>query len=151
MAGKEEVIDWWMAGFLTGNSISHNRAGKEGVLIVLEDMLKPVGHEQLALARSLIRAGKLDGAMKTLKRIIYKEPGNARAFNLLGAIYEKEGNLDAARRMYRAAIALDPACRPAQANLCRLVRWPPDLSAPDLDISRTVEEAAAVKGGPANG
>ena len=51
----------------------------------------------------------------------------AQPHNLLGILYELDGDDAAARRQYRAAYALDPTYKPACRNLERLVMfsWAP--------------------------
>jgi tetratricopeptide (TPR) repeat protein len=52
-------------------------------------------------------------------RTIASDPGKPDAYNLLGALLEIEGNWLEAQKFYRAALAIDPTFKPAQANLER--------------------------------
>ncbi|MDF9408785.1 MAG: hypothetical protein A4E52_00269 [Pelotomaculum sp. PtaB.Bin013] len=89
---------------------------------------------QLEQVGILISEKNLDAAHKLLKKIIGAEPESPRAFNLLGVMHEKQGNFDAARRMYRVALTKEPAYYSAQNNLHRLVQMTLPISEPDLDI-----------------
>lgn len=89
---------------------------------------------QLEQVRSLITLNNLKDALELLKRAVGGEPDNPQAFNLLGVVYERRGDLDAACRLYRAALALDPACQAAKVNLHRLVQWTSYLDGPDLGV-----------------
>jgi len=96
-----------------------------------------IEQDQLEQVRSLITMNNLNDALKLLKRAFGMEPYNPQAFNLLGVVYEKQGDLDAACRLYRAALALDPAYQPAEVNLHRLVQLPSNLSGPDLGVEES--------------
>lgn len=89
---------------------------------------------QLEQVRLLITMNNLKDALELLKRAVGKEPDNPQAFNLLGVVYERRGDLDAACRLYRAALALEPDCRAAKVNLHRLVQWTCDFGGPDLGV-----------------
>jgi DNA-binding response OmpR family regulator len=52
-------------------------------------------------------------------RAVASDPGKPDAYNLLGALLEIEGNWLEAQKFYRAALAIDPTFKPAQANLER--------------------------------
>ncbi|MCL6479165.1 MAG: tetratricopeptide repeat protein [Peptococcaceae bacterium] len=87
---------------------------------------------QLKFIRTLIAVNELREAIIRLKKVFASDPDNHQAFNLLGVVYEKRGDYNSARRMYRASLALNPEYEPARNNLSRLVRCPPDLADPDL-------------------
>ena len=89
---------------------------------------------QLEQVRSLITMNNLNDALGLLKRAVGMEPYNPPAFNLLGVVYERRGDLDAACRLYRAALALDPGYLPSKVNVHRLVQWTSYLDGPDLGI-----------------
>lgn len=81
----------------------------------------------LEQARLLISDGHLNEAHAMLKAIIKKNAFNEGAFNSLGALYEKSGNIEGACFMYRVALKINPDYLPAQANLNRLSQQPPVL------------------------
>jgi len=87
---------------------------------------------QLKEAVDLIKTPDFDGARSLLQRIVGQKPECARAFNLLGVIHEKLGDMDAARRMYRVALDIDPTYHPAHGNLSRLVQYRTSFREPDL-------------------
>lgn len=87
---------------------------------------------ELKFVRTLIVFNDLRGALIQLKKALGIEPDNYQVFNLLGVVREKRLDYHGARRMYRASLALNPEYQPAQNNLGRLLRCPPDLADPDL-------------------
>lgn len=92
--------------------------------------------KQLGQVRLFITMNNLNDALELLKKVIGDEPFNPQAFNLLGVVYEKQKDHDKACRLYRAALALDPAYQPAIINLHRLVRLPSDFTGPDLGVEK---------------
>src|SRR5262249_49741336 len=50
--------------------------------------------------------GDMEGAKESLKKVVYLSPDFAPAYVDLGALYEREGDLDRARRMRVAALGL---------------------------------------------
>lgn len=52
-------------------------------------------------------------------KAIASDPGKPEAYNLLGVLYEIEGNWLEAQKFYRAALAIDAIYKPAQSNLER--------------------------------
>jgi two-component SAPR family response regulator len=77
----------------------------------------------IEMAKLRVNEGDFGEAIEHVRRAIGTEPGRPEAFNLLGALLEIEGDRDEARKSYRAALALDPAYRPARENLTRLTAW----------------------------
>ncbi len=77
------------------------------------------------LAKDAVAHRDLEAALALLKRSIAADPGRARVFNLLGAVREMRGEIDEARRTYRAAVGLDPGFEGARYNLERLTAWSP--------------------------
>lgn len=100
---------------------------------------------QLEQVRSLITMNNLNDALGLLKRAVGMEPYNPQAFNLLGVVYEKRGYLDTACRLYRAALALDPAYQPAEVNLHRLVQLPSNFTSPDLGVEESQEKPPPIE------
>ncbi|GBF32133.1 hypothetical protein DCCM_0324 [Desulfocucumis palustris] len=95
-------------------------------------MTKKSGQYNFEKAIVLITNNNLDEAYALLKEIIAENPKNEIAFNLLGAMHEKSGNIEDARFMYRVALTINPAYKPAQANLHRLTQLPPVLTGLDM-------------------
>jgi lipoprotein NlpI len=74
-------------------------------------------------ARQMIDLRQWDKAQSLLKQAIGIEPDNPEAFNLLGVARELNGEMILAKKMYRAAIAVDPSYHPATQNLDRTSQW----------------------------
>jgi DNA-binding response OmpR family regulator len=78
---------------------------------------------RIEIAKLRVNEGDFGEAIEHVREAIGTEPGRPEAFNLLGVLLEIEGDRDEARKSYRAALALDPAYRPARENLTRLTAW----------------------------
>lgn len=77
-------------------------------------------------ARALLekrQASQANQAIQFLRQAVELDPGRPEPFNLLGAVSEIKGDLNAAGRMYRVALALDPSYSPANTNLDRVSQW----------------------------
>lgn len=72
----------------------------------------------------MIRDGRWESAAGPLKSILGANPVRPEPYNLLAAVYEKGRDYTTARKLYRAALSLDPTYAPAQNNLTRLVQQP---------------------------
>lgn len=83
-------------------------------------------------ARELLANRQHSSAIPYLREAINLNPERPEPFNLLGIAGELSGDLDAARRMYRVALALDPSYSPAGVNLDRVSQWRYDASGFDL-------------------
>lgn len=59
-------------------------------------------------------------AKKHIQNIIIKDFSKPEGHNLLGIMYELQGNLNLARRHYRASYSLDPTFKAASKNLERI-------------------------------
>ncbi|MDI3280099.1 MAG: response regulator [Bacillota bacterium] len=94
-------------------------------------------------ARVQLKENQLEKALALLRRAVTLNPERPEPFNLLGAVDELRGNLDAARRMYRVALALDPTYKPAELNLDRVTRWKYELKKIYLGEAGEEEEAPA--------
>lgn len=77
---------------------------------------------KLEQARLLITKNNLDEAHVLLKEAIGENPKNEKAFNLMGALYERSENIEGACFMYRVALKINPDYVPAQINLHRLAQ-----------------------------
>lgn len=74
----------------------------------------------IQFAKDLISQRKYDEAIEYLKKAIGKNPTKAEPHNILGAINEIRGELEEARKNYKAALAYDPNYLQAQRNLIRV-------------------------------
>lgn len=81
--------------------------------------------EHIELAKKAINDRSFDAAREHLRQAIAVDSGKPEAFNLLGVLAEMFGDIDEARKEYRAALALDRSYKPADANLHRVVRITP--------------------------
>lgn len=72
-------------------------------------------------AKKCVVERDLDKAYTYLREAVRLDPAKPEPFNLMGAIDEINGDVSAAQKMYRAALALDPSYGPALANLDRTV------------------------------
>lgn len=95
-------------------------------------MTEKSGLNKLEQVRLLIANTNFDDAHKLLKETIDENAYNESAFNLLGAIYEKSGNIEGAGLLYRIALKINPDYLPAKANLHRLTQTPPISTGLDL-------------------
>ncbi|BDG59088.1 response regulator [Caldinitratiruptor microaerophilus] len=83
-------------------------------------------------AKLLIQRGQPREALPFLHRAVSLEPEHPEPYNLMGAIHELLGEPDHARKMYRAALAIDPSYRPALTNLHRITQWDYHPETPEL-------------------
>lgn len=58
-----------------------------------------------------------------VRKALSLRPSGPEALNLQGALLELNRDWTNARKYYRAALAFDPAYRPAQINLSRTLPW----------------------------
>ncbi|WP_449246082.1 response regulator [Desulfarculus baarsii] len=66
-----------------------------------------------------IAAGDYPAARRAARRAMAADPARPQAYNLLGALLEIKGEVLRAQKFYRAALDIDPAFEPAQANIRR--------------------------------
>lgn len=83
-------------------------------------------------ARKYLANGLADNALPFLREAINLCPEEPQPYNLLGVADELAKDLDAARRMYRVALALDPSYQPSIVNLDRVSQWRYELAGVDL-------------------
>ena len=69
-----------------------------------------------------LRCDQNDRALALCLRVVEQEPQNARALYLIGSIYAQRGEYDAAARNLDHALALDPRCANAWADLGNIKR-----------------------------
>jgi DNA-binding response OmpR family regulator len=73
----------------------------------------------IELTKRFITDRSFAKARETARKAIAADPAQAEAYNLLGALLEIKGDVLEAQKFYRAALDIDPAFKPAQANLDR--------------------------------
>jgi DNA-binding NtrC family response regulator len=73
--------------------------------------------DHVELARKCVTERQLAAARKHLETAIALAPKRPEAFNMLGALHHLQYDLDQARKYYRVALDLDPACTAADDNL----------------------------------
>ncbi|MGC8660311.1 MAG: tetratricopeptide repeat protein, partial [Desulfomonilaceae bacterium] len=92
----------------------------------LEDLDAAMSHSKrmsralLEKAECLIRVDQLDQASLALERFLLLRPGTARAYTLMGTIYEKQGALLRAEDEYSRAIRYDASYLPAMDARARI-------------------------------
>lgn len=74
-------------------------------------------------AKGLIVKRDFDEAKMWLQKAVAMDAAKPVAFNLLGVMYEMEGEVQLGQKMYRAALSVDPSYAPATENLDRSARW----------------------------
>lgn len=70
--------------------------------------VRATGEMLFQQARDLERAGDVDGALEQYRQLLLEDPGNVRAHNNLGCLYEKKGQHLLALEQFEAARALAP-------------------------------------------
>ncbi|MBN1221553.1 MAG: response regulator [Anaerolineae bacterium] len=73
----------------------------------------------LALTKRCINLRHFEAAMEHAKQSIGFDPARPEAFNLLGVLYEIQGDREEGMKNYRVALDLDPSYQPAWRNLRR--------------------------------
>jgi len=77
----------------------------------------------IELCKRHISDRRFADARETAQKAIAVDPAQAEAYNLLGALLEIKGDELESQKFYRAALDIDPAYKPAQANLDRATSW----------------------------
>ncbi|MHC1758731.1 MAG: response regulator [Negativicutes bacterium] len=77
----------------------------------------------IARGRRFLEQKQLDQALLIIRKAITIESERPEPFNLLGVLAELRGDLKAANRMYRVALALNNSYQPAILNLHRISQW----------------------------
>jgi len=95
-------------------------------------------HAALEYAKGCINRRDFDKAYQYLQKAISMEPRKPESYNLLGALLELKRDKLAAMKMYRAALAVDPTYKPADANLARAARW--DFTMGEIQLDNKTEE-----------
>ncbi|HHV79114.1 MAG TPA: response regulator [Firmicutes bacterium] len=73
-------------------------------------------------AKAYIVQRKFHKAGEALKAAVASKPLSPEPYNLYGVLLESLGEIDDARKLYRAALAIDPSYGPANANLERVCK-----------------------------
>jgi DNA-binding response OmpR family regulator len=77
----------------------------------------------IELAKRHISDRSFAAARETVHKAIAADPGKPEGYNLLGVLLEIEHDWVEAQKFYRAALDIDPAFKPARANLERTTSW----------------------------
>lgn len=67
-----------------------------------------------------IKIGNLNEAIEYIHEAMLQDDSSPKSHNLLGIIYEMRGELDLARKHYRASYSLDPTFKASSINLERI-------------------------------
>ncbi|MBN2536961.1 response regulator [candidate division WOR-3 bacterium] len=73
--------------------------------------------DYLQLAKRCINERRFEAAFRLIEKAVALDSSKAEAFNLKGVLFELQGDVPAAQKMYRVALQLDPGYRQARANL----------------------------------
>lgn len=120
-AMKLGAVDFIQKPFSTGEI-------RELVKLVLDrealDEVTAVDYRALIeLTKRHITDKSFSVALESIRKAIAADPGQPEAYNLLGALLEIKGDWLEAQKFYRAALDIDPAFKPASANLERTTSW----------------------------
>ncbi len=99
----------------------------------LDEEGKLTAIDLIRLAKAAVTEEDFHRAQDMLHRAISDDPSRPEPFNLLGVILEMENKVREAQKMYRAALALDPSYRPADANLHRTAQFEYTMAGIQLD------------------
>jgi DNA-binding response OmpR family regulator len=92
----------------------------------------------IELSKRHITDRNFAAARESVSKALAHDPGQPEAYNLMGALLEIKGDSLAAQKFYRAALDLDPAYKPASANLERTTSW---HKAGEVDLGPDRDEA----------
>jgi len=94
-----------------------------------------IADHQLTEAFALSDQGRLTDAVKVAQQVLRLNPGSTTAHSLLGTLYERLGNRDAAIREYQAVLTLSPGSTADRQRLNELLGVPATPSeAPPLPV-----------------
>ncbi|MBG0790245.1 MAG: response regulator [Desulfovibrionaceae bacterium] len=77
----------------------------------------------IELAKRHITDDMFEDARAAVKKAIAEDPGHPEAYNLLGALFEIDGDHLEAVKFYHAAMDIDPTFKTAGSNLERITSW----------------------------
>ena len=86
-------------------------------LVILAAAAQPQPEPTLAAAAARLQAQDPAGAARLLESITAREPGNGRAWRLLGVAYQRGQDLDKALTAYRKALEIEPAAPQVLYNM----------------------------------
>jgi len=75
------------------------------------------------LAKKCINERRFDSAIAYIRKAVSLSIAKPDAFNILGVLYEAQGNDYEAQKNYRVAMDIEPAYKPARINLERSTSW----------------------------
>ncbi|MFB0921456.1 MAG: hypothetical protein QMB62_11350 [Oscillospiraceae bacterium] len=101
----------------------------------------------IANAARCLRNNDCENAFKEIIEAMLLNPDAPQPHNLLGILYELQGDGNRARRHYRAAYSLDPTYRPACKNLEQICTVFDDIKQHIYTYGDEPEESAAGKNG----
>lgn len=120
IAGLEEKL---RENLLSMDQVSNAMQRIQGALPGLEKVLIGLDGESISSGLS-VSAGELcysldllDSAKKFFEKAIRLEPGNADAYNNLGVLEIKKGDLNSARNYFMKALSVAPDCEEAKINI----------------------------------
>lgn len=108
---------------LTGLALSHLAQGKaDDAFKELEQAaaMAPDDRADLALIMASLQRKEFDRALAAIEKLEKKQPGKPLPHNLRGTALLGKRDVEAARKSFERALAIDPTYFPAAANLARL-------------------------------
>jgi tetratricopeptide (TPR) repeat protein len=87
------------------------------VCLLLARAVLFAGQDQFRMAQDLLMRGDLTGALQAATDGLRSEPRSVEGLNLLGIIYDRQGQFDRAEESFHAALRLDPAASATHNNL----------------------------------
>src|SRR3954454_16364218 len=78
---------------------------------------QPADEPTVAAAAARLQAQDPAGAARILEAVTAREPGNSRAWRLLGTAYQRAKEIDKAIGAYRKALAIEPAAPQVLYNI----------------------------------
>ena len=124
-AMKRGAVDYLQKPFTPEDlrvAVSHNI----NKLVTVQMEANETFDSYISQGRRFLEQKQLDKALVVIRNAIQLESERPEPFNLLGIFGELRGNVKAANRMYRVALALDSAYKPAILNLQRISQWKHD-------------------------
>jgi tetratricopeptide (TPR) repeat protein len=76
---------------------------------------------EVYLLADYMKSGRVNDTLQTLDDIIKKSPQNIEAYGVKAQLYEKQGNLEEAKKYYLEALKVNPNYEPAANNLAYIL------------------------------